>query len=100
MNPNFDDVEERDGECLFQTLQSHETNGFLRSPRRPFLVEYVAFLANRSDQDGRAHRSSVYTFERARGSASSTLRTCDLQSSLQGDSQPVLVSYPMSTRSL
>jgi hypothetical protein len=65
MNPNFDDVEERDGKSLFHTRQSDETNGFLRSPRRPFLVEYVAFLANRSDQDSRAHCSSIYAFEGA-----------------------------------
>jgi hypothetical protein len=95
MNPNFDDVEARDGK-LFQFSNFREPIadrvGWLLEYRSPILLEYLAIIAHRGNQDGGTNRSTIYATERACRFAACIVRTCYVQGTLQGYSQSLLVS--------
>ena len=86
---NFEDVEERDGEPMSRLARDIFRLSFCR---RAFVLERLALIQDRGDQDCRAHFCSLHAFETARRSASCALRARNVQATLSRRSQSVLVS--------
>ena len=61
---SFEDIEERDGESY--GLYSEDFAAYMRTTRCAFVVERLAIISHRGNEDGGAHCSSLLAFEAER----------------------------------